>query len=312
MGCKIIRFFLKSGLSIFVLALFLEFSVFASGGIIAGSDVKLRSGPGNMHSVYSVLPSYTRVNIIGVSGEWAAIKVLDTGISGFVTADSVLPSYVTDRLPPSNWSSSEGDEDYADNFNNDLVNILPPVDDTGESDDIPSDDVNSEDDEDKNILDDGVSEEDKSNTYSESIEDLLSIFGDGENATEDEKEIVSYAYKFLGKPYVYGGTGEEGFDCSGLVYAVYSYFGYKLPRVADMQSTVGTWVPRSDLRLGDLVFFRTTAYEGIGHVGIYVGEGKFIHAPRYGYNVKVTQFIGDDVDGDYFFQRYVTARRILK
>ncbi|MFE0099695.1 NlpC/P60 family protein [Streptomyces sp. NPDC059009] len=87
---------------------------------------------------------------------------------------------------------------------------------------------------------------------------------------------VSYAYKALGSPYVWGATGPSAFDCSGLTQAAYRSAGVALPRTTYSQIDAGRRVSRSELRPGDLVFF----YSGISHVGLYVGGGQMIHAPN--------------------------------
>ncbi|MFC8126167.1 NlpC/P60 family protein [Streptomyces sp. NPDC057302] len=87
---------------------------------------------------------------------------------------------------------------------------------------------------------------------------------------------VSYAYKALGSPYVWGATGPNAFDCSGLTQAAYRSAGVDLPRTTYAQIATGERVPRSQLQPGDLVFF----YQGISHVGLYVGNGQMIHAPN--------------------------------
>ncbi|GGO53584.1 C40 family peptidase [Streptomyces lasiicapitis] len=87
---------------------------------------------------------------------------------------------------------------------------------------------------------------------------------------------VSYAYKALGSPYVWGATGPNAFDCSGLTQAAYRAAGVSLPRTTYAQIDTGRRVSRSELQPGDLVFF----YSGISHVGIYVGDGQMIHAPN--------------------------------
>lgn len=96
--------------------------------------------------------------------------------------------------------------------------------------------------------------------------------------------VVNYATNFLGTPYVWGGTSPSGFDCSGFTQYVYRHFGVNLPRVAADQQQVGYNVPISDLRPGDLVFVGYPAH----HVGIYVGNGYMIHAPRTGDVVKIS------------------------
>jgi cell wall-associated NlpC family hydrolase len=87
---------------------------------------------------------------------------------------------------------------------------------------------------------------------------------------------VAYAYSKLGSPYVWGATGPNAFDCSGLAQAAYRAAGISLPRTTYAQINAGRRVSRSELRPGDLVFF----YSGISHVGIYVGGGQMIHAPN--------------------------------
>lgn len=116
--------------------------------------------------------------------------------------------------------------------------------------------------------------------------------------------VVNYAAKFLGTPYVYGGTSPSGFDCSGFVYYVYNSFGYKLNRTAAGQNLNGIWVARNNLIPGDLVLFNTSG--GISHVGIYVGNDQFIHAVKPGTPVQY-----DSLNSSYYSSRYVSARRII-
>ncbi|MEU1463469.1 NlpC/P60 family protein [Streptomyces sp. NPDC005727] len=94
---------------------------------------------------------------------------------------------------------------------------------------------------------------------------------------------VAYAYQKLGSPYVWGATGPSAFDCSGLVQAAYRSAGVSLPRTTYAQINAGRRVPRSQLQPGDLVFF----YSGISHVGIYIGNGRMIHAPNPSAPVRV-------------------------
>ncbi|MGA4850747.1 NlpC/P60 family protein [Streptomyces sp. G5(2025)] len=94
---------------------------------------------------------------------------------------------------------------------------------------------------------------------------------------------VSYAYKAIGSPYVWGATGPSAFDCSGLVQAAYRSAGVSLPRTTYAQIAAGERIPRSALRPGDLVFF----YSGISHVGMYVGNGQMIHAPNPSASVRL-------------------------
>ncbi|MFF9392778.1 C40 family peptidase [Streptomyces griseoluteus] len=102
--------------------------------------------------------------------------------------------------------------------------------------------------------------------------------------TSRASAAVAYAYRKLGSPYVWGATGPNAFDCSGLIQAAYRSAGISLPRTTYAQINAGRRVSRSQLQPGDLVFF----YSGISHVGIYVGNGRMIHAPNPSAPVRVT------------------------
>jgi len=119
-------------------------------------------------------------------------------------------------------------------------------------------------------------------------------------------ELVIQAMGLLGVPYKSGGTSEEkGFDCSGFVRYMYEKsVGLVLPRRAEEQAKVTEEISRSELKPGDLVFFNTLK-RTFSHVGIYVGDGKFIHAPRPGKAVRV-----DDMREAYWQQRFNGARRV--
>jgi hypothetical protein len=128
---------------------------------------------------------------------------------------------------------------------------------------------------------------------------------------EDEmvlrEEIVKTAERFLGIPYQWGGSSPEtGFDCSGLTTSVYELNGLKLPRSSRQQWQSGTPVGRNELSKGDLVFFATTGGRRVTHVGIYVDDNKFIHAPRKGKTIRFAS-----LSNDYFKRHYMGARTYL-
>lgn len=112
------------------------------------------------------------------------------------------------------------------------------------------------------------------------------------------------AERFVGIPYRWGGDNVvEGMDCSGFVRAVYNLCGLSIPRTSSDQFKAGESVSKSDLLDGDLVFFGSST-DKINHVGIYVGGGRFVHAPRRGEEIRVTA-----VNESYFEKRFVGARR---
>ena len=121
-------------------------------------------------------------------------------------------------------------------------------------------------------------------------------------------EIVATARRFLGMPYAWGGSSQkEGFDCSGLTMAVYKVNGLSLPHSSRGQYKAGATVKKRNLQKGDLVFFATSRRRRVSHVGIYVGNNRFIHAP--GNNKRVRT---ESLSNSYFRENYVGARTYLR
>jgi hypothetical protein len=115
------------------------------------------------------------------------------------------------------------------------------------------------------------------------------------------------AERFVGIPYRWGGDNViDGMDCSGFVRAVYNLCGVSIPRTSREQYKTGESISKNDLQDGDLVFFGVSESK-INHVGIYVGDGKFVHAPRRGEDIKVTH-----IDESYFEKRFMGARRYFQ
>lgn len=119
------------------------------------------------------------------------------------------------------------------------------------------------------------------------------------------ESLLNKAKKYIGTPYRFGGTTPSGFDCSGFMQYVFKNAGINLPRSSRDMATVGSHVSRDALRVGDMVFF---AHSGgrISHVGMYVGDNKFIHSPSSGKTVEITS-----LNSNYWKPRYITARRVL-
>jgi len=120
-------------------------------------------------------------------------------------------------------------------------------------------------------------------------------------------ELVVTAQRFLGVPYRWGGEDRNnGFDCSGLTMVSYRLNGLNLPRNSRMQYKAGRFVAKKNLKKGDLVFFATKGGKRVTHVGMYIGSGQFIHAPRTGKTVRVAS-----LSNSFFKKTYVGARTYL-
>lgn len=123
------------------------------------------------------------------------------------------------------------------------------------------------------------------------------------NNPEERKLFVKVATAFLGTPYRLGGASLRGIDCSAFVKKIYQLFDVSLPRTAKEQAHVGTRIARDDLIEGDLVFFNTR--RSFGHVGIYIGNNKFVHASSRNREIRI-----DDLDQPYYNERFVKAVRL--
>lgn len=122
-------------------------------------------------------------------------------------------------------------------------------------------------------------------------------------------ELIGSAMGLLGIAYRYGGTSvATGFDCSGFMQHIFRRaMGINLPRTSAEQARMGSPVSRSELQPGDMVFFRTLGGSRISHVGLYIGNDRFIHAPRTGKNIEITS-----LSHKYWSGKYAFARRVKK
>ena len=127
--------------------------------------------------------------------------------------------------------------------------------------------------------------------------------------SKSSSKVITYAKKQFGKPYRWAHQGPSGFDCSGFTYYVYkNTTGKSLPRTSTAQSRRGRYVKKSNLKAGDLIFFDTVGRNNgkVTHVGMYIGNKKFIHAASGQGRVVI-----NNLNSSYYIKSYVTARRIL-
>lgn len=122
------------------------------------------------------------------------------------------------------------------------------------------------------------------------------------------QDVVNFAKQYLGKPYVYGGTNlETGTDCSGFTYSIFKHFGIDINRISKDQYLNGTFVDKASLLPGDLVFFNTGGNSTISHVGIYIGNDKYIHCT----DTKGQGVIISSLNTEYALKTYYGAKRVL-
>lgn len=138
--------------------------------------------------------------------------------------------------------------------------------------------------------------------------EYVRILNNSFNGVNAGSSIVDYAKTFIGTPYAYGGNTPSGFDCSGFVQYVMANFGVSMPRSSTEQYSIGVRVNKSELLPGDLVYFKySQSSYNLSHVGIYVGDGNFIHSPVPGQKVKISSLASG-----YFSNYYYGATRVLK
>ena len=141
------------------------------------------------------------------------------------------------------------------------------------------------------------------------IEEDIELTSRGKDLSSKNAQIVELAKKYIGGKYVWGANGPNAFDCSGLTQYVYAKNGIGLNRTAAEQAKQGVKVSKSELEAGDLVFFKkiNSVGAGVSHVGIYIGNGEFIHASNPTRGV-----VKDSLNSSYYSSHYVKARRIIR
>ena len=235
-------------------------------GIVTGTVVNVRSRPTTSSAVIAQYRKNTKVEIFEKSGNWYRVSIGEDRY-GWMSADWVKETVSR---------GSQADRTVADNKDGNA----DKAGDAQQTGDVPT-----------------VTEEPADGDAAQS-EDKV-----------DRQALVEYAKKFLGVKYEWGEESPKtGFDCSGFVWYVYDKFGISITRQSSSQAQGGRKISKSELKPGDLVFFDTNDKNGklndISHVGIYIGDGKFIHASTYEHK----KIVIESLSSSYYSKRYMCAR----
>lgn len=288
--------------------------VFASSSktlTITGSNVNMRNGPGSNYRVVGRLDKGQKVSYLGKSGAWYKVKTSKGGTAW------VSSSYISSSVTTASRGNSLGSTSTKTlTITGSNVNIR-----SGPGTNYKV--VGKVDKGQKvsylgksgawykiNVSKVGAVWVNKAYISSASSYSSTTSRGDLTNRSAELSvgdKIISIAKNYLGVPYVWGGSSPSGFDCSGFAKYIFGKFGVTLDHLASDQATAGTYVSKSNLRKGDLVFFDTHGnHSNINHVGIYIGDGKFIQSSSARSGVIIS-----DLSSGFYANNYMTARRVI-
>ena len=256
------------------------------GTVTSDSGLNLRSSASTSSSVLSVLPYGTQVDVLSTTSDGAWHQISYLGVTGYVSGDylSVVAEKVYGQVVADSLYIRTGPgTEYAaagSLSSGTVVEILDTIGGMGGWYKIAQGYVS---------------------TNYVTIVDASVANGSAKGAA-----IAQYAKQFVGYPYVYGGSSPSGFDCSGFVTYVCNQNGISVNRTASAQMSNGTSVSKAQLQPGDLVFFNSGNSSKLAtHVGIYLGNGQFVHA-----STPSTGVIISDLNSSYYTNTYVGARRL--
>ncbi len=263
---------------------------------INADNVNFRQDKSLNSKVFKVLDEDTKVEFLEDNGEW--IKVKYDGKEGYI-----YNKYITDEKPVIKIK-----EEVVKEITNSSVNgnTTQQISKPQENGNIEQNNENNETDIIQNPSVNTDKPEQNINTGAENSKPEESQNPPVSNSSK-QSAIVNLAYAQLGKPYVWGAEGPNSFDCSGLMTYIFKNAGsINLPRTSSQQSNFGTTVSKSNLQPGDLIFSSTDGSGGVSHVGVYVGNGEMIHAPKPGDVVKKS-----NINTSYWNGTYLWSKRVI-
>ena len=273
-------------------------STSSTTGTVNDNNVNLRASASTSAKSLAKLSKNKKVTILSTSGEWYKVSVdgktgyihtkcVDKGTSSTTTTTAASSSQgkINDNNVNLRKSASTSSKSLAKLSKNKVVTILST---TGEWY--------------------KVSVDGKTGYVHSKCLDKVTSTSRAKTNTSKSSQIVTFAKKYLGYKYVWGAAGPSSFDCSGFTQYVFKKNGITLPRTSAEQSKKGTKVVKSKLQAGDLVFFSgiNGSGSGVSHVGIYIGNDKFIHAANSSRGVVI-----DELSSTYYSKHYVTAKRFI-
>ncbi len=289
-------------------------------GYVNVSSVNMRKEDNTDSDILTSLIRNTEVKVIAISGEWYKVQYGD--ITGYIKQEfiSETQTETTSRSEENRETASiETKTGYISvkiaNVRANATTASKVLTTLKQKDEVQV--AGTEGDFTKIILDDGTTAYVATRLVVYSLDEIpetpkaesnnSSTVVQNQTGSASGQGIVNFAQQFLDRDYVLGGTTPEGgFDCSGFVYYVFNSCGYSISRSCSVQANSGTAVSKSELQLGDIIFFNNTSSGAIGHVGIYIGNGQFIHAANPARGVVI-----DTINSGYYYTYYYSARRIV-
>ncbi|UZQ86109.1 C40 family peptidase [Thermoclostridium stercorarium] len=258
------------------------------------SLLNVRSGPSTESEKITMLSKATRVRCVGGDREWVKI-ITDDNVEGYVFAE-----YLSDTAPPV----------YKYVIVNSLNLRKGPSTETEILGTLPFGNKVQVFEADNNFVRILTGDGKEGYVWKEYLGDEVVLASRSASAGQSynadlANKIIEYAKQFLGVKYVYGGSSPNGFDCSGFTQYVFKKFNIKLPRTSYEYSGVGTKVSRENIKPGDILLFDVNGSNRIGHVGIYIGNDKFIHASSGKGKVVITTL-------SKYGERLIGIRRVIK